>query len=274
MTKVSPVDDTHLLTVLNVQATERIISVRENGHSDANFILTNLMKKIFTENDRLCLVIMHNTIGHYRNILKRLGQDVVETLQSGSLKVIEPLKTIATDDLGTLLHNKQAFVRDLFLDIRDKMNELLDETHNRVHLMIDDISHLSDLGVDRKYIIAFVNYCVNLSLNPRVVVIINCHVSDTNDEIIWNSLQYASNLCIDVSDLKTGFSSDVTGVITIKRCDRNELSAKSNTFHYKALDRVIKVFAPGESIYHLYNFDTMIIMLVRIVDYDNLVFVD
>ncbi|KAF5269588.1 hypothetical protein FQR65_LT05926 [Abscondita terminalis] len=247
MTNLSHLQETNnLLTSLNVQTNEKIISVKENGLSDANFIITNLMKKIFVEDGCMCLVIMHNTVGHYQNVLKRLGHDFMQKIQSNTVKTIEPLKTIyadigSVDGTKYLSPNKENIVKTLYLDIHRKINDLLKENNEQVYLVIDDVSHLLDLGVSNKYIISFLNYCVNLTSNPRVSFVVNCHVVDNNDEVVSNCLRYMADVDIEVSPLKTGFSHEVTGVVTVRRRDS---TAKSNTFHYKASDRGIKTFAP------------------------------
>ncbi|KAK5640941.1 hypothetical protein RI129_009488 [Pyrocoelia pectoralis] len=244
-----------LLTALNIQPSDRIISVHENGLSDTNFIITNLMKKIFSDNGKICLVIVHHTLGHYHNVLKRLGQDFMEKFRNGFATTIEPLKDIATNTNSNFLSSdKEWIVKSLFLAISDKINKLLDGYDDgQVYLIIDDLSHLTDLGVDIKFISAFINYCINLAQNERISLVINCHIADSNDNIISNCLRYVSNLVIDVSPLKTGISHEVTGVIAITRPHSTELLLRNSTLHYKAYDREIKTFAPGESIYHLYK---------------------
>uniref|UniRef100_A0A1Y1KF09 Elongator complex protein 6 n=1 Tax=Photinus pyralis TaxID=7054 RepID=A0A1Y1KF09_PHOPY len=239
-----------LLTAINLQPSDRIVSTFEQGLSDANFITTNLMKKIFSEDGKICLLILHNTIGHYHNVLKRLGHDLMQKLKDGHATTIEPLKNI-TDFLTS---DKETLVKHLFLAIRDKMNKLLvSHPNGRVYLIIDDLSHLLDLDVDVKYMTSFINYCINLVQNDRVHVIVSYHIANANDKVISNCLRYVSNLVIDISPLKTGISHDVTGIISIERRHSTDVALRKSVLHYKAYDREIKTFAPGEAIYHLYK---------------------
>lgn len=64
-----------VLTHLDLNSDDKIIAIRENKLSDANFILTSLISKTFSDQNSLCLVILHNTLGHYQNVGKRLGYD-------------------------------------------------------------------------------------------------------------------------------------------------------------------------------------------------------
>ncbi|XP_044272410.1 elongator complex protein 6-like [Tribolium madens] len=241
-----------LLVSLDIKSTDKVISIKENGNIDSNFVITHLIKQILFENNKLCFVILHNTLGHYHNVGKRLGYDFLKQVEEGCIKTIEPLKDIV-EDIGNgtnyLIDDKEQIVKALFTSIKNSIEEFTATTPNRAYLIIDDISHLLDLGIDLKYIISFINYCLSLINDDRVSVVINTHVCSKPDEIICNNLNYVSDVVIEVLPLKTGISREVTGVMTIEKSGK----AQVTQFHFKAYDKGIKTFHLGESVYNLYK---------------------
>lgn len=239
-----------VLSALKVNHNDRIISVRENVDADSNFILTHLMKQIFFEKNKLCLVNFHHSLEHYENIGRKLGYDLLQAVEDKEANIIDPLNGI-TECIGLdedyFREDKDNIVKCLYLDIRKNLEQLLVHGNHQVYLVIDDLSHLSDLAVEISDIITFVHYCINLINNDRICVILNNHVSSDKDEIVSNNLQYIADAHIEISSLKTGKSIDVTGFLTIER------NSEKSQYQYKAYDRGIKTFRPGEAIYHLYR---------------------
>jgi hypothetical protein len=241
-----------LLVSLDIKATDKVISIKENGNIDSNFVITHLIKQILLENNKLCFVILHNTLGHYHNVGKRLGYDFLKRIEDGSIRTIEPLKEIV-EDIGNgknyLIDDKEHIVKALYTSIKQNVEELTSTTSNRVYLIIDDVSHLLDLGIDLKYIISFITYCLSLVNNDKVSVVVNTHVCSKSDEIICNNLNYVSDVIIEVLPLKTGISREVTGVMSIEKSGNAQIAQ----FHFKAYDKGIKTFHLGESVYNLYK---------------------
>lgn len=237
-----------LLAYLDVKATDKVVTVSEDGHSDANFIITHLVKDSLEKSSKLCLVVLHNTLGHYHNVLKRLNCDLLKNIQEEKIIVLEPLKTLIEDVVkgNTDIIDVELFISRLYSDINSAMEKLLTSSTAEVHFVIDDISHLSDLGGDIKLTLPFINRLINFTNDDRIRVVVGVHVSDHADKIVRNSLAYVSDLFVETSVLTTGRSRNVTGVIDVHRSGKD-------TYHYKATEKEIKVFCPGESLYHLYK---------------------
>lgn len=239
-----------LLTCLDVSTDDKILVVIEDGLADANFIVTHLIKDVLEKNNKLCLVIVHNTIGHYHNVLKRLGCDLLKKVEQGYVKVVEPLKTLAEDIAnGGVIDNNysEQFVERLFFNINSELEKITEDSEN-IYLIIDDLSHLYDLTGNLHSVTYFLNRCVNFTNNSRFSVVIGVHVSDNNDSIIRNSLGHVCDLMIEVSGLKTGRTRNVTGVIDIHRMR----TGRKDTYHYQATEKEIKPFCPGEAVNYLY----------------------
>lgn len=239
-----------VLSALQINNKDKIISVRENSGADSNFILTHLMKQFFYEKNKICLVSLHNSVEHYQNVGKKLGYDLGEALKKDELSIIDPLNDIV-DCIGLdenfLQEDKDNIVKSLYLNIEKTLNDLLANGTQQVYLIIDDLSHLGDIAIEVSQIINFVNYCISLTDDDRIAIVLNNHVATNVDEIISNNVHYVADVHIEISALKTGRSQDVTGLISVER------SSQKNQYQYKAFDRGIKTFHPGESIYHLYQ---------------------
>ncbi|XP_056629989.1 elongator complex protein 6-like isoform X2 [Diorhabda sublineata] len=244
-----PLTSNAVLSALQINSQDKIISIKENINADSNFVITHLIKQVMYEKNRLCLVNFHNTIEHYQCIGKKLGYDLLKAVNEGIVKIIDPLKDIAesTDlDSEYLQENKETLVKQLYFDIKRNLDSVKID-NKLVYLIIDDFSHLHDLDVGIKETLRFLHYCINLIKSDNVCVIFNNHVSTIIDDIISNNLEYLADVHIEVSTLKTGYSQEITGFLTIRR------KSSINQYHYKAFDRGVKTFHPGESIYHLYK---------------------
>ncbi|XP_023029290.1 elongator complex protein 6 [Leptinotarsa decemlineata] len=239
-----------VLSALQIRFSDRIIAVRENSTADSNFIITHLIKQILYEKNRLCLVSFHNTFEHYQNVGKKLGYDLLKAVQDGDMRIIEPMNDIV-DDIGLeeryFQDDKENIVKCLYFDIKKNLDEMTENSGKQAYLIVDDVSHLHDLGIENSQIVNFVNYLVNLISNENISVILNNHVASKYDEIISNNMEYVADVHIEVSALKTGKSQDVTGLLTVKT------RSNKNHFQFKAFDRGIKTFHPGESLHFLYK---------------------
>lgn len=237
-----------LLSHLDIKSEDKTITVIENHLADANFIITHLLKQILTESEnRVCFVIWHNTVGHYQNVLKRLGVDLLKKVDDGDVVILQGLNKL----LEQILSDECAIAfqeEELFEEIRVSVSNLTKDNHN-VYLVVDDFSHLFDIGLNLEQVLKFVNRCTNLTNNKLVSVVLGSHVSDNSDGIIVNSLKYTSDVSVVVSTLKTGRSRDVTGVIDVIR---NRID-KVDTYHFQATEKEIKTFCPGQSLNFLYK---------------------
>lgn len=255
MLSLSGGDLNPVLSAIKLTSQDKIIAIKEIGIADSNFIITHIIKKIFQNNEKLVLVALHHALPHYQIIGKKLGYDFSKKTSCGDATVIEGMKLIEnciTDDDYNYLENKEKILTNLFADIKESLETILKLNPNQpVHLVIDDLSHLLDLGINIEYVIRFMTWCINL-FQETVKVVISSHVSfyETDefdllpkDVILSNALSYIADLNIEVGPLKTGRSNDVSGIINIQR--RDETVTK---YHYKAYDRGIKTFRPGEAL--------------------------
>lgn len=239
MTSHSPFNK--VVHTFNIDANDQIIAIRENLHSDANFILTHLIQHAFDTNSKVCLVLLHNTLGHYQNVGKKLGYDLLKKIEEGEAYTIDVLKELS---------DPSASSNDIDKHVYQRIQEVVSNTKGKFYVFIDDLSHFLDLGIGLIGVTQFINHCAGLD---DTKVVINTHCANKEDVYLSNALHHISDLIIDVFSLKTGRSVDVTGVVSIRREGSDAVDAhfRQTIFHYRTLDREVKLFAPGDSILNL-----------------------
>ncbi|CAG9767187.1 unnamed protein product [Ceutorhynchus assimilis] len=239
---VDPRKVNQVLAALKINPEDQIIFIKENSFADSNFVITHLFKQLVYDKSNICFLTLHNTFDHYQNVGKKLGYDLKQVVEKGQLKIIDPLKELV-DAIDLEDSSAQQIIRCLFDCIQTQINNFLISKESLVYLIIDDLSHLLDLGIDVPSVINFTNVCLNLTSDKNVCTIINSHVGSKSDLLVANNIQYVCDVCVSVSPLKTGQSADITGSMLVQR------GSQQNKFHYKAFDKGIKTFLPGEALY-------------------------
>lgn len=241
-----------VLSVLDLTPKDQIIIIRENYLADSTFVLASILSKCFKDDTNVCLVSLHNTLLHFNNVGKRIGFDFNAEVDKGTATFIDFLSEISND-----LYNNQnpkyltteanQIVKQLLLEINNKIKKLL-SNNKHISVVIDDISHLLDLSVTFNEITRFIQHLVGLTINKNISIIVNCHVASETDNLISNLLQHSADVAVIVSNLKTGRSWDVSGVLIVNRNSeiQNEIN-KQAVYHYRLFEKEIRVFAPGKS---------------------------
>ncbi|XP_017785009.1 PREDICTED: elongator complex protein 6 [Nicrophorus vespilloides] len=244
-----------LLACLDVSEIDKFVLIEEHNLADSNFVLSHLMKQVLNnKKNKICFVMMHNTVGHYHNVGKRLGYDLLGKVKDGSIAIIEPMTAIFDELMKQsygLYTNKvlDQMIIALETAIKSQMQTFKVEDGGHVHMIIDDLSHLFDIGIGFGKVVNFVSSINKFTHQKNFNVLINMHIGDENDHRISSALELIADIHIDVAPLKTGHSSDVTGVLTITK----DGGGSENIYHYKALEREIRTFRPGESLNFLYR---------------------
>jgi hypothetical protein len=119
--------------------------------------------------------------------------------------------------------------------------------------VIDDLSDLLSLGIHVKDVLSFLQYCQTLlESQPDLSMVVLTHVAEGDEEqhLLSAGLCHVADITVIVCGLKTGQSSDVSGAMKVihRRWDQPIIADewnKQNLYHFKLLDRQVKVFAPG-----------------------------
>ncbi|XP_050299152.1 elongator complex protein 6 [Anthonomus grandis grandis] len=236
-----------VLSSLNIKPEDKIIFIQENSFADSNFIITHLIKQLLYDKSRACVLTLHNTVEHYQNVGKKLGYDLNQAIQKGEIRIIDPMEELVANIGLNEEDPRSRLLTCLYAALKTHIEQFLLQKEQPVYLIIDDLSHFLDLGLGIPAIINFTNLFINLTSDKNIFAVINSHVSSKSDLIVADSLHYICDLYISVSPLKTGKSSDVSGLMTIQRGE------DENRYHFRTFDRGVKTFHPGESIYNLYK---------------------
>ncbi|KAK5576116.1 hypothetical protein RB653_007256 [Dictyostelium firmibasis] len=100
-------------------------------------------------------------------------------------------------------------------------------------------------------IINFLQYCHNyIKENSTTCSMVILYHSDCDeDSKFFNLLQYESDLTINITGLKSGYSKDIDGQLNfIQKDEKNNTFSRVNPIHYQALDNSIRFFSMGSRI--------------------------
>lgn len=247
-----------------------LIFVEEHHQADANFVLHAVASHCRDTNKIICFALFHNTFGHFHNVGMKLGYNLRKELNS-SVRVFEPLKIISKNihcENSSQINDE----KPLEFDVRNKSNELVKQlvhvikdecvtmkkclTNQKVYLIIDDLSHLFNIGLNIQDVWLFIRYLRSfVNLEPHLTLCVTSHVYKAQElcqqNLIAVGLRYFAELVINVQPLETGFSKSVSGKIIVNwKSQRERLRFKwpeEMIYLFKLSDRQVKLFAPGSS---------------------------
>lgn len=249
-----------------VDMSGNLIFVEEHHKADANFIFHAITSHCMEKNHIICHVLFHNTFGHFHNVGMKLGYNL-KKFQNTRIKVIEPLKlvikNIQTDSeseekLLDFSSSNNHLVRQLAQIIQNKCISIEKESMDqKVYIIIDDLSHLFDLGLSMEDVWLFIRYLRTfVNEEPLLTLCIGSHIYKTCDDNCLPNLaaviikQFA-DLVINVQPLETGFSKSASGKMIVHWNALNERHKfkwpEEMIYLYKLLDREVKLFEPGSS---------------------------
>lgn len=259
----------------------RMVLIEEQHGCDANFLTNALISNALKKDYGICFVLFHNTFSHYHNVGMRSGYNLMALKEKGKVTLVEPMKELMHNingictDTGTMDAGNRIFfdlnvkVSDSSKDNRsdgmivvDNMFKLLRDSYNEaanrnktILIIIEDISHLSDLGLSLRDSMCYVRYIRSLmESHPMTQLCITVHtyqndVQSCIPDFICNNLKYMADLVLIAEPLTTGHSSDASGKVTVcwnVDSVRSEYHwTEKMTYLYKLLDWHVKIFAPG-----------------------------
>lgn len=259
----------------------RIVLIEEQHGSDANFLVNAFISNALKKNYGLCFVLFHNTFSHYYNIGMRTGYNLMALKEKGKVTLVEPMKELVCNinemckdiDVTTVNNmilsgsdtkisnsnedNKSTgikVVHNLFKLLKESCNEMTKQNES-ILIIIDDISHLCNLGLSLKDSAYFVRYIRSfMESHPMMQLCIVAHtyrddLQSCIPDIACNSLKYIAHLILIVEPLMTGHSSDASGKVTIcwniDSVRREYHWTERMIYLYKLFDWHVKIFAPG-----------------------------
>ena len=251
-----------------VDMSGNLIFIEEEHKSDANFVLHAITSHCINKNHVACFVLFHNTFGHFHNVGMKLGYNLKKACDS-HVKVIEPLRILSknvqkqNNELGneSLEFNVKSGGSDLAKQIvqviRDECATIQKLNSQKVYIIVDDLSHLFDLGLNIQDIWLFIRHLRSMGNDePHLTLCIASHVYKAAPDlcepnIIALGLRHFAELVINVQPLETGFSRNVSGKMIIcwkAHQERQKFKwPEEMVYLFKLSDRHVKLFAPGSS---------------------------
>ncbi|KAG7209596.1 hypothetical protein KM043_011256 [Ampulex compressa] len=247
----------------------RFFFIEERHGCNGNFAVNCVISNSIKQNYSLCLVLFHNTFEHYHNVGMRLGYNLYTLRNKGQVTIVEPMKLIASNidnfcnngsDLAdsvlteSTLETNKNMVRELSEAVKEKCFTAA-KYNETVVIIVDDLNHLHDLGLNIRDSMNYVRYLKSLVESQKTLQLCalahsygeNQHYSDS--DTLTNGLKYIAHLFVTVEPLKTGHSKDASGKMTINwRIDsirRKYHWTESVTYLYKLVDWQVKLYAPG-----------------------------
>lgn len=264
-----------------VDMRERMVLIEEQHDCDANFLVNALISNALKKDYGICFVLFHNTFSHYHNVGMRIGYNLMTLKEKGKVALVEPMKELMHNineictDTDTMDVSNRIFsdlcikVSDNSKDNRfdgmtvvDNMFKLLRDSYDKVAsqnktvlIIIEDISHLSDLGLslrDSMYYVRYIRSLMESHPMTQLCVTVHTYHNDPQNcilDFISNNLKYMADLVLIAEPLVTGHSSDASGKVTVcwnVDSIRSEYHwTEKMTYLYKLLDWHVKIFAPG-----------------------------
>ncbi|XP_033329194.1 elongator complex protein 6 [Megalopta genalis] len=266
--KMDPVSN--ILGIDKVNMDGKLILIEERHNSNANFVLNSVILNALSDNNGICFVLFHNTFNHYHNVGMKFGYNLKVLKAEGKVNIIEPMKIIGSnmesrnnEETCKLHETSIKEISDVTNSISDSLFRIIKNEyyemkkyHKNVIIVIDDMSHLYNLGFTLRESMCYLKLLRSLIECDNTSQL--CVAIHTYDDKLQNCmaniavpiLKYMAHLFVMIDSFETGYSSDVSGKITINwRIDhiRKEHNwSEISRYIYKVSDRQVKIYSPGQ----------------------------
>ncbi|KAF0372994.1 elongator complex protein 6 [Gigaspora margarita] len=258
----------------NLAPLKRSILITDTLLAQGNFLVHHFIVNQIKADKHVVLVGLSQNFNHYLNIGRKLGVNLTVSSQKGYFSFIDGLTSLtinsstiaSTSLLPTAMITPLSITnctKETLLNFYNIIKKIITTHHasanSNVLLIFDDLSVLIYSGFKVCDVLEFWGACRVLIEKYEGTLISLIHADevtgssstdniDFDDEIFIKSLIYKSEYLLSVRGLKSGFSRDVSGEITIARGPKNfEKWFRPITLHYKILDNNVQFFAKGFS---------------------------
>ncbi|XP_013199770.2 elongator complex protein 6 [Amyelois transitella] len=228
----------------------RVITVKEIMNCDSSFIISCILSHCIKNKSAVVLVSAHNSLSHYQNVGIKMNYSLQKHIDSELIKFCD----LGHEYADYLINDKNGSIDNFITKVTEIMTQMQDK-YETVNIILDGITHLFDMDYNVRDVNLFCKEIVKKarSNNSKSFVIFHCNVASDDDvsNVIANLLSHKSDLLLEVENLPSGWSTDVSGHLTIKYIgkkfepDHLFSNLKSNKYLFKLFDRGVKLLAPG-----------------------------
>lgn len=243
-----------------------LILISETATSSANGLVTHFLASAVASAHPVCFVTLQNTWGHHCNIGNKLGLNLRQQSDLGSVKVIDGLKLLSTvldqsvEDVGDhpfgfIVNNCESPLRNLYRRVKSSV-QAWQESGKYFLIIIENVTSLLNMGVQTRDIDIFIQYCRNLVGDHQstkfgtLIVVTSADDKDEDASHLTNMVAHSASVHLSIRGLSTGSSREVHGDLRITAFDRQNphlCLPNVHNFQYKMEEKNMKLFAPGTS---------------------------
>lgn len=236
------------LLQLGKELSSRVVVVKEINRCDSSFITSCVLNFCIKNKTAVIIVSTHNSLQHYQNVGLKMNYNLQRYVDTGLVDYFN-IGEYCLDNL--LSENK---LPELFPKLREKLLAMR-QKHDAVNVILDGVSHLFDLNYTLKEVNMLCKELIPFVTRYNNSFIL-CHcneaIEDDVSSVMANLLSHKAHTVLEVENLPSGWSTDVSGHLTIKypglKYDNDHLytmDIKPSRYLFKLFDRGVKLFAPG-----------------------------
>lgn len=221
----------------------KFVIINENCDTDGSFLITSLIgQRLRQQSSGIVLVCCHQSFKYYETCGKKLGYNLIMSVNKKSLVAIERLRDVTELSSNDLLD-------ELYNEINDNVNIFKSNGMKNISIIFDDLTFFSYFGCAERELITFSTRLYELAIKfNELSITLKLGLSDLH-QYLTNHLEDLSDVSITVEKLKSGDFWDVDGKLRIKKmkCENGNYQTESerNLLYYVG-DHNVKIIAPGE----------------------------
>lgn len=234
-----------LISACGFTEPRKFVIINENCDTDGSFLISSLIgQRLRQQSSAIVLICCHQSLKFYETCGKKLGYNLIMSLNKKSLVVIEKLR-----DVPLMTSNSDELLEQLYAEINSHVNTFKTNGIKNISVIIDDLTFFTNLGCTEKDLIKISMKLHKLAKEyNELSVILKVGLADLHQYLI-NNVEDLSDVTITVEKLKSGDFWDVDGRLKIKKikCENGIYMTESerNVLYYVG-DHNVKIIAPGE----------------------------
>lgn len=234
-----------LISACGFTEPRKFVIINENCDTDGSFLISSLIgQRLRQQSSAIVLICCHQSLKFYETCGKKLGYNLIMSLNKKSLVAIEKLR-----DVHLMTSNFDELLDQLYAEINSHVKTFKNNGIKNISVIFDDLTFFTNLGCTEKDLIKISMKLHKLTKEcNELSVILKVGLSDLHQYLI-NNIEDLSDVTITIEKLKSGDFWDVDGRLKIKKvkCENGIYMTESerNILYYVG-DHNVKIIAPGE----------------------------